>query len=234
MKKRFVAELIGTFVLVFGGCGSAVFAAGIPGIGIGLLGVSLAFGLTVVACAYAIGSVSGCHLNPAVSIGLAVAGRFPSKDLPAYIAAQVLGAIVAAAALLMILKEGPGGYDPLVGGLAANGVGDHSPMGYSLAAGFMSEVILTFIFLFVILGVTSKAAPAAMAGLAIGLTLTLVHLVGIPVTNLSVNPARSTGPAIFVGGWAFKQLWVFWVAPIVGAALAGLASKWLYADADEA
>ncbi len=233
MKKRFVAEMIGTFVLVFGGCGSAVFSAGFPSVGIGLLGVSLAFGLTVVVCAYAIGGVSGCHLNPAVSVGLTVAGRFSSKDLPAYIAAQVLGGILAAAALLFLLKAGPGGYDAAAGGLAANGYGAHSPGGYSMMAGFAAEVILTFIFLFVILGATSSSSSAAMAGLAIGLCLTLVHLVGIPITNLSVNPARSTGPAIFVGGWAVAQLWMFWVAPIVGAALAGVTSKWLYAESGD-
>jgi aquaporin Z len=229
VKKRFVAEMLGTFVLVFGGCGSAVFAAGTPGVGIGWLGVSLAFGLTVLVCVYAIGSVSGCHLNPAVSVGLAVAGRFSSKDLLPYIVAQVLGGIVAAAALLFLLQQAPGGYDAAAGGLAANGYGAHSPGQYSMVAGFAAEVILTFIFLFVILGATSKAAPAAMAGIAIGLCLTLVHLIGIPITNLSVNPARSTGPAIFVGGWALAQLWLFWVAPILGGALAGLTSKWLFA-----
>jgi len=230
VKKRFAAETIGTFILVFGGCGSAVFAAGFPRVGIGLLGVSLAFGLTVLACVYAIGSVSGCHLNPAVSVGLTVAGRFPAKDLPAYIGAQLLGAIIAAGALLFLLQQGPGGYDAAASGLAANGYGAHSPGGYSMMGGFAAEVILTFIFLFVILGATSKAAPAAMAGVAIGLTLTLVHLIGIPITNLSVNPARSTGPALFVGGWALAQLWMFWVAPILGGALAGLTSKWVFAD----
>lgn len=233
MTKRIVAEIIGTFILVFGGCGSAVFAAGFPGVGIGLLGVSTAFGLTVVVCAYAIGGVSGCHLNPAVSIGLAAAGRFPAKELPGYISAQCAGAIIAAGALLFLLQQGPGGYDVLTGGLAANGFGDHSPGGYSMLAGFTAEVILSFIFLFVILGATSKAATPAMAGLAIGLCLTLVHLVGIPITNLSVNPARSTGPALFVGGWALEQLWMFWVAPILGAALAGFTGKWLYAESSE-
>lgn len=228
--KKYTAEFVGTFVLVFGGCGSAVFAAAFPGVGIGLLGVSLAFGLTVLGCAYALGGVSGCHLNPAVSVGLCAAGRFDAKELPGYIAAQVAGAIVAAACLLVLLKARPAGYDPAIGGLAANGFGEHSPGGYDLSAALLGEVILTFIFLTVILGSTSKAAPAGFAGLAIGLTLTLVHLVGIPITNLSVNPARSTGPAIFVGGWALAQLWLFWVAPIIGAAIAGGLARWLFAD----
>lgn len=233
--RKLAAEAIGTFVLVFGGCGSAVFAAQFMGgeteLGIGFLGVALAFGLTVLGCVYALGEVSGCHLNPAVSVGLATAGRFPAKELVGYIVAQVIGAIVASAALLVILKGGPGGYDPSVGGLAANGYGDHSPGKYSMMAGFLSEVLLTFIFLTVIIGATSKSAPSGFAGIPIGLTLTLVLLVGIPITNLSVNPARSTGPALFVGGWALGQLWLFWVAPIVGAVLAGVVGRWLFAEA---
>jgi len=228
--RRLTAEFIGTFILVFGGCGSAVFSAAFPSVGIGLLGVSLAFGLTVLGCAYALGPVSGCHLNPAVSVGLVVGGRFPVKDLPGYVIAQVLGAIAAAGLLLLLLKATPAGYDASVGGLAANGFGDHSPGKYGLGAALVAEVVLTFIFLTVILGATSKAAAAGFAGLPIGLTLTLVHLVGIPITNLSVNPARSTGPALFVGGWALAQLWLFWLAPIVGAALAGLVARFLHAD----
>ncbi|MCB9554781.1 MAG: aquaporin Z [Deltaproteobacteria bacterium] len=228
MGKKLTAEFIGTFILVFGGCGSAVFAAAFPSVGIGLVGVSMAFGLTVLGCAYAFGGVSGCHLNPAVSVGLAVAGRFPAKELPGYVLAQVLGAIVAAAALLVLLKAQPGGYDAALGGLAANGFGDHSPGKYSMVGGLIAEVILTFIFLTVIIGATSSHAPAGFAGIAIGLTLTLVHLVGIPITNLSVNPARSTGPALFVGGWAVKQLWLFWLAPIAGAVLAGAVGRALH------
>jgi aquaporin Z len=228
MGRKLTAEFIGTFILVFGGCGSAVFAAAFPDVGIGLVGVSIAFGLTVLGCAYAFGGISGCHLNPAVSVGLAVAGRFPAKELPGYIIAQVLGATVAAAILLVLLKAQPGGYDAAVGGLAANGFGDHSPGKYSMVAGLLAEVVLTFIFLSVIIGTTSTHAPAGFAGIAIGLTLTLVHLVGIPITNLSVNPARSTGPAIFVGGWALQQLWLFWIAPIAGATLAGAVGRVLH------
>jgi aquaporin Z len=226
--RKLAAELIGTFVLVFGGCGSAVFSAAFPSVGIGLLGVSLAFGLTVLGCAYGLGHVSGCHLNPAVTVGLCAAKRFAWKDLPAYVVAQVLGGILGAAALLFLLNGRPEGYDAATGGLAANGFGDHSPGHYGLGAAFVAEVILTFIFLTVILGATSKKAVAGFAGIPIGLTLTLVHLIGIPITNLSVNPARSTGPAIFVGGWALAQLWVFWVAPIVGAAAAGVLGAWLH------
>lgn len=225
MGRKLTAEFIGTFILVFGGCGSAVFAAAFPNVGIGLVGVSMAFGLTVLGGVYAFGGISGCHLNPAVSVGLAVAGRFPAKELPGYIIAQLLGAILAAAVLLILLKAQPGGYDAAVGGLAANGFGEHSPGKYSMVAGLLSEIVLTFIFLTVIIGSTSAHAPVGFAGIAIGLTLTLVHLVGIPITNLSVNPARSTGPAIFVGGWALQQLWLFWVAPIVGAALAGAVGR---------
>ena len=228
--RKLVAEFIGTFVLVFGGCGSAVFAAGFPDVGIGLLGVSLAFGLTVLGCAYGLGHVSGCHLNPAVTVGLCAARRFAWKDLPGYVLAQVLGGVAASAALLYLLKSGPAGYDATVQGLAANGYGDHSPGGYGMVAALVAEVIFTFIFLTVILGATSKRAVAGFAGIPIGLTLTLVHLVGIPITNLSVNPARSTGPAVFVGDWAISQLWLFWLAPIVGAALAGLVGGWLHDD----
>lgn len=228
MVRKLTAELIGTFILVFGGCGSAVFAAAFPEVGIGLTGVSLAFGITVLGCAYAFGGVSGCHLNPAVSVGLATAGGFPAKDLPGYIVAQVLGAILASGLLLILLKAQPAGYDAAIGGLAANGFGDHSPGKYSMVAGLVAEIVLTFIFLTVILGSTAEHAPAGFAGIPIGLTLTLVHLVGIPITNLSVNPARSTGPAIFVGGWAVQQLWLFWVAPLVGAVLAGLVARVLH------
>jgi aquaporin Z len=228
MVKKLTAELIGTFILVFGGCGSAVFSAAFPNVGIGLVGVSMAFGLTVLAGVYAFGGISGGHFNPAVSVGLAVAGRFPAKELPGYIIAQVIGATLAAALLLVLLKGQPGGYDAAVGGLAANGFGEHSPGKYNMVAGLIAEIILTFVFLTVIIGATSDHAPAGFAGIAIGLTLTLVHLIGIPITNLSVNPARSTGPAIFVGGWALQQLWLFWIAPIVGAAVAGLVGRSLH------
>ncbi len=218
--KRVGAEFVGTFWLVFGGCGSAVFAAAFPNVGIGLLGVSLAFGLTVLTMAYAIGHVSGCHLNPAVSLGLWAGGRFPAKDLVPYIVAQVLGAILGAAAIYVIASGQPG-WDIATNGLAANGYGAHSPGQYALAAGFIAEVVLTFIFLMVILGATDKRAPAGFAPIAIGHCLTLIHLVSIPITNTSVNPARSTGPALFVGGWAIQQLWLFWLAPILGAIVAG-------------
>lgn len=226
LTKRLTAEFIGTFWLVFGGCGSAVLAAAFPEIGIGLVGVSLAFGLTVLTMAYAIGHISGCHLNPAVSVGLVVGGRFPAKDLLPYILAQVVGAVVAAAVLYVIATGNPD-YNILVNGLAANGYGEHSPGGYSLQAGALIEVVLTFGFLIVILGATASRAPAGFAGIPIGLSLALIHLISIPVTNTSVNPARSTGPALFVGDWAVEQLWLFWLAPIVGAALAGLVYKWL-------
>ena len=228
--RKLVAELIGTFVLVFGGCGSAVFSAAFPNVGIGLLGVSFAFGLTVLGCAYGLGHVSGCHLNPAVTVGLCAAKRFAWKDLPGYVAAQVLGAALASLALLVLLKGGPTGYDAAVGGLAANGFGDHSPGHFGLGAALAAEVILTFIFMTVILGATSRRAIAGFAGIPIGLTLTLVHLIGIPITNLSVNPARSTGPALFVGGWALEQLWLFWLAPIAGAAIAGVVGHWLHEE----
>ena len=218
--KRVSAEFIGTFVLVLGGCGSAVLTAAFPKVGIGILGVALAFGLTVLTMAYAIGHISGGHMNPAVSIGLWAGKRFPASDLLPYILAQVLGAI-AGAGVLYLIATGQPAYD-IQGGFAANGYGEHSPGGFSLLSGLITEVVLTFIFLTIILGVTDKRAPQGFAPLAIGLGLTLVHLVGIPVTNMSVNPARSTGPAIFLGGWALAQLWLFWVAPLAGALLAGL------------
>ena len=220
LSKRAAAEFFGTFWLVFGGCGSAVLAAAFPNVGIGLLGVSLAFGLTVLTMAYAIGHISGCHLNPAVSIGLVVGKRFPAAELPHYIAAQVLGAI-AGAGTLLVIASGKAGFD-VAAGFASNGFEAHSPGGYSLMACLTAEVVLTFFFLMIILGATDKRAPGGFAPIAIGLGLTLINLIGIPVTNLSVNPARSTGPAIFVGGWALEQLWLFWVAPIVGAAIAGV------------
>jgi len=224
LAKKSVAEFIGTFWLVLGGCGSAVLAAAFPELGIGFAGVALAFGLTVLTMAFAIGHISGCHLNPAVSLGLAVAGRFKFSELPAYVIAQVLGAIVAAALLAWIAGGAPG-FD-IAGGLASNGYGEHSPGGYSMQAGFVTEVVLTLTFLFVILGATDKRAPAGFAPIAIGLCLTLIHLISIPVTNTSVNPARSTGPALLVGDWATAQLWLFWVAPLLGAAVAGLIYRW--------
>ena len=220
LSRKVTAEFIGTFWLVFGGCGSAVLAAAFPNTGIGFLGVALAFGLTVLTMAYAIGHVSGCHLNPAVSVGLAVGKRFPVSELPAYIVAQVAGAI-AAAAVLYTIASGKAGFD-LAGGFAANGYAAHSPGGYSFVACLVAEVVLTFMFLMIILGATDSRAPQGFAPIAIGLGLTLIHLIGIPVTNTSVNPARSTGPALFVGGWALQQLWLFWLAPIVGAAIAGV------------
>ena len=224
LAKKAVAEFIGTFWLVLGGCGAAVLAAGFPEVGIGFVGVALAFGLTVLTMAYAIGHISGCHLNPAVSVGLAVAGRFKFSELPAYVIAQVAGAVVAAAVLAWIASGAPG--FELSGGLASNGYGDHSPGGYSMESGFVTEVVMTLMFLIIILGATDKRAPAGFAPLAIGLGLTLIHLISIPVTNTSVNPARSTGPALIVQGWAVAQLWMFWVAPIIGAAIAGLIYRW--------
>jgi aquaporin Z len=220
MMQRLGAECLGTFWLVFGGCGSAVLAAAFPGLGIGFVGVALAFGLTVLTMAYAVGHISGGHFNPAVSVGLVIARRFSAKDLGPYIAAQLAGGIVAAAVLFAV-ASGKAGFD-LAAGFAANGYAEHSPGGYSLFACLVAEVVLTFTFLMIILGATDRRAPAGFAPIAIGLGLTLIHLIGIPVTNLSVNPARSTAPALFVGGWALGQLWLFWVAPIVGAALAGL------------
>jgi aquaporin Z len=228
MSKRVTAEFIGTLWLVLGGCGSAVLAAAFPSLGIGFAGVSLAFGLTVLTMAFAIGHVSGCHLNPAVSIGLWAGGRFPVTDLLPYIIAQVLGGI-AGAAILYVIATGHPGFD-LAGGFAANGYGEHSPGGYSLAAGLVTEIVMTFGFLFVILGSTHGNAPKGFAPIAIGLCLTLIHLISIPVTNTSVNPARSTGPALFVGGWALSQLWLFWVAPLIGATVAGVVYRWVSPD----
>lgn len=222
--KKLLAEFIGTLWLVLGGCGSAVLAAGFPELGIGFVGVSFAFGLTVLTMAYAIGHVSGCHLNPAVSVGLWIGGRFDKKELLPYIGAQVLGGI-AGAAILYQIASGQPGFE--LGGFAANGYGEHSPGGYSMMAALLCEVVMTFMFLIVILGATHSKAPAGFGGLAIGLALTLIHLISIPVTNTSVNPARSTSQAIFVGDWAMGQLWLFWVAPIVGAILAGLVYKYL-------
>ncbi len=224
LTKRSVAEFIGTFWLVLGGCGSAVLAAAFPNVGIGLLGVAFAFGLTVLTMAYAIGHISGCHLNPAVSVGLAVGGRFKASELPAYILSQVLGAILAAGVLYFI-ASGKAGFD-LAGGLASNGYGVHSPGGYSFIAGLVTEIVMTGMFLIIILGATDKRAPKGFAPIAIGLGLTLIHLISIPVTNTSVNPARSTGPALIVGQWALAQLWLFWVAPLIGAAVAGLIYRW--------
>jgi aquaporin Z len=217
------AELLGTLWLVLGGCGSAVLAAAFPGVGIGLLGVSLAFGLTVLTAAYALGPISGGHFNPAVSVGLWAGGRFPAALLLPYIAVQVLGA-VAGAVVLYVIASGNADFS-LAGGFASNGYAEHSPGGYSVVAGLVSEVVMTFMFLIVILGATHKQAPTGFAGLAIGLALTLIHLVSIPVTNTSVNPARSTGPALLVGGWALQQLWLFWIAPMLGAAVAGATYK---------
>src|SRR6059058_5361461 len=221
LPQRLGAEFVGTGWLVLGGCGSAVLAAAFPNVGIGLLGVSLAFGLTVLTMAYAIGHISGCHLNPAVSFGLVAGRRFPVSELLPYIIAQVTGGI-AAAGVLYVIATGKAGF-ALSSGFASNGYAEHSPGGYSLVACFVAEVVLTFFFLMIIMGATDNRAPAGFAPIAIGLGLTLIHLIGIPVTNLSVNPARSTGPALFAGGWAVQQLWAFWLAPIMGAALAGLA-----------
>jgi aquaporin Z len=226
MSKRAAAEFFGTFWLVFGGCGAAVLAAAFPAVGIGFAGVALAFGLTVLTMAFAIGHISGCHLNPAVSVGLVAGKRFPASDLPAYVIAQVLGAI-AGAGVLYIIASGTIGFD-IRNGFALNGYGDHSPGGYSLLAGVVAEVVLTAFFLIVIMGATDDRAPKGFAPVAIGLCLTLIHLVGIPVTNLSVNPARSTGPAVFAGGWALQQLWMFWVAPLVGGIIGGLIYRFLF------
>ncbi|HEU4769272.1 MAG TPA: aquaporin Z [Pyrinomonadaceae bacterium] len=228
LSQKLSAEFLGTLWLVLGGCGSAVLAAAFPAVGIGLLGVSLAFGLTVVTMAYAVGHVSGGHFNPAVTVGLCTARRFPGKEVIPYIVAQVAGAIVAAG-ILYVIASGKVGFD-VNAGFASNGYDQYSPGGYSLVAALVAELVMTFFFLIVILGSTSKLATPAMAGLAIGLALTLIHLISIPVTNTSVNPARSTGPAIFVGGWAIRQLWLFWVAPIIGAALAGVAYRFLLED----
>ena len=224
MSKKMGAEFIGTFWLVLGGCGSAVLAAAFPELGIGFLGVALAFGLTVLTMAFAIGHISGCHLNPAVSVGLLVGGRFSSGELLPYVVAQVLGGL-AGGAVLYVIASGQAGFE--TAGFASNGYGEHSPGGYSLTSALVTEVVMTFMFLIIILGATDKRAPAGLAPVAIGLGLTLIHLISIPVTNTSVNPARSTGVALIEGGWAISQLWLFWVAPIVGAVLAGLVYKWL-------
>lgn len=228
LSKKLVAEFLGTFWLVFGGCGAAVLDAAFPQLGIGFLGVALAFGLTVLTMFYAIGHISGCHLNPAISLGLAVGKRFPFSELIPYIIAQVVGGILAGAVLYTI-ASGRVGFQ-LSNGFASNGYGAHSPGGYSLLACFVAEVVLTFFFVLVIHGATDRRAPAGFAGIAIGLVLTLIHLIGIPVTNLSVNPARSTGPAIFVGGWAVHQLWLFWLAPLIGGAIAGLLYNALFEE----
>ncbi|SKC34245.1 Aquaporin Z [Photobacterium piscicola] len=225
MIRKLIAEFIGTGWLVLGGCGSAVLAAAYPDLGIGFLGVALAFGLTVVTMAYSIGHISGCHLNPAVTVGLWVGGRFPKHDVIFYIIAQVLGGI-AGSSILYIIASGHSGFD-LTNGFASNGYGDHSPGHYSLLSAFITEVMMTFMFLFIILGVTHKLSSPQMAGLTIGLSLTLIHLISIPITNTSVNPARSTGPALFVGDWAISQLWMFWLAPLIGAIFAGLIYRWL-------
>lgn len=226
LTKRSLAELIGTFWLVLGGCGSAVLAAGIPDLGLGYLGVSFAFGLTVVTMAYAIGHISGCHLNPAVSIGLVAGGRFKAAELPHYIIAQVIGAILAA----MLIKTIASGAEGFAGGLASNGFGAHSPHGYSMMAGLITEIAMTAMFLFIIMGATDKRAPAGLAPIAIGFTLVLIHLISIPVTNTSVNPARSTGPALIEGGIAMDQLWLFWVAPIIGAVIGAVAYKFISSE----
>ncbi len=227
--KKLVAEFIGTFWLVLGGCGSAVLAAGFPELGIGFAGVSLAFGLTVLTMVFAVGHISGAHFNPAVSIGLWAGGRFDKKDLLPYIGAQVLGGI-AGATVLYFIATGQEGFE--IGGFAANGFGEHSPGGYSMYAALLTEVVMTFMFLIVILGATHSKAPKGFAGLAIGLALTLIHLISIPVTNTSVNPARSTSQAIFAGGWAMDQLWLFWVAPIIGAILAGVVYKFMLPETE--
>ncbi|WP_434353655.1 aquaporin Z [Psychrobacter sp. HD31] len=232
--KKLMAEFIGTMWLVLGGCGTAVLATNaelFPALNVGFVGVSLAFGLTVVTMAYAIGHISGCHLNPAVSFGLWAGGRFPAKDLVPYIVSQVLGAIVGAA-IIYFIASGQAGFDLVGSGFAANGYGEHSPGGYNMVAALVAEVVMTFFFLIVILGATHSKAPAGFAGLAIGLALVLIHLISIPVTNTSVNPARSTSQAIFVGGWAIQQLWLFWVAPIVGAILAGVTYRFMSPEND--
>jgi aquaporin Z len=225
VMRKCVAEAIGTFWLTFGGCGAAVIAAAFPQVGIGLLGVAFAFGLTVLTMAYAIGHISGCHLNPAVTVGLVAGGRFPVKDLAPYVVAQVIGAVIASTVLYVIASGAPG-FD-LANGFAANGYGEHSPGHYGLFAGLIAEVVLTMMFLFVIMGATHGRAPVGFAPVAIGLCLTLIHLIGIPVTNVSVNPARSTGPALFVGGWALAQLWLFWLAPLIGGIAGGVLYRWL-------
>lgn len=227
LGKRAAAEFFGTFWLVFGGCGSAVLAAAFPSLGIGFLGVALAFGLTLLTMAYTIGKISGCHINPAVSAGLVVGGRFPASEFLPYVVAQVLGGIAGAGVLYAIARGKPG-FE--LGGFASNGYGVHSPGGYSLGACFLAEFVLTFFFLFIIMGSTHKRYPEGFAPLPVGLSLTLIHLIGIPVTNLSVNPARSTGPAVFVGGWAIAQLWLFWVAPILGGIVGGALFRWVFEE----
>lgn len=231
MSKRLTAEFFGTFWLVTGGCGSAVLAAGFPELGIGFAGVALAFGLTVLTMVYAVGHISGGHFNPAVTAGLCAGGRFPAKDVIPYIVAQVIGAI-AAAAVLYVIASGKAGFDASASGFASNGYGEHSPGGYSMAAAAVCELVMTGFFIFIIMGATHKSAPAGFAGIAIGLALTLIHLISIPVTNTSVNPARSTGVALFQGGWAIGQLWFFWVMPIIGAILGGLIYRYLWSDRD--
>ncbi|EKO3438430.1 aquaporin Z [Vibrio fluvialis] len=227
--NKYIAEMFGTFWLVLGGCGSAVLAAGFPDVGIGLLGVALAFGLTVLTMAFAIGHISGCHLNPAVTVGLWVGGRFSAKDVIPYIVFQVIGGVIAAA-ILYVIASGQASFDVAASGFAANGFGDHSPGGYSLTAALVSEVVMTTMFLLVIMGATDNRAPQGFAPIAIGLCLTLIHLISIPVTNTSVNPARSTAVALFVGDWAISQLWLFWLAPIVGGALGALIYRSLLAE----
>jgi aquaporin Z len=227
LMNRSLAEMMGTFWLVFGGCGAAVLAAGFPGLGIGFAGVALAFGLTVMTMCFAIGNISGGHLNPAVTVGLVVAKRFPASEMIAYILSQLVGGAIGSAVLFAIASGKPGFQ---LGGFAANGYGEHSPGLYSMGACLIAEIVLTFMFLMIILGATDKRAPQGFAPIAIGLGLTLIHLIGIPVTNLSVNPARSTAPALFVGGWAIQQLWLFWVAPLVGAAVAGIAYSAVFAE----
>ena len=232
LSNRLAAEFIGTLWLVLGGCGSAVIAAAFPNVGIGLVGVSFAFGLTVLTMAYAIGHVSGCHLNPAVSLGLVLGGRFPGRDFVPYVIAQVAGA-VAGAAILYLIASGKAGFD-VSAGFASNGYAEHSPGGYSLTAALVAEFVMTFMFLVIILGATDERAPSGFAPIAIGLGLTLIHLISIPVTNTSVNPARSTGPALFVGGWAIGQLWLFWLAPLLGAACAGVTYRVLSGERSKA
>lgn len=233
LSKKLTAEFFGTFWLVFGGCGSAVLAAGFPDVGIGLVGVSFAFGLTVLTMAYAIGHISGCHLNPAVTLGLVLGGRHPAKEAAPYMGVQVIGAIAGAGVLFVIASgttgEGVSAAFDVSAGFASNGFGEHSPGGYNMVAALVAEIVLTFMFLLIIMGSTDSRAPAGFAPIAIGLGLTLIHLIGIPVTNLSVNPARSTGPAVFVGGWALVQLWLFWIAPLIGGALGGIVYKTMFA-----
>jgi len=228
--KKYIAESLGTFWLVLGGCGSAVLAAAFPDVGIGLLGVSLAFGLTVLTMAYAIGHISGCHLNPAVSVGLWAGGRFPANQLLPYIVAQVLGGLIAGG-VLFIIASGNADFD-VMSGFASNGYGDHSPGGYSMAAALVTEVVMTMMFILVILGATDKRAPQGMAPVAIGLCLTLIHLISIPVTNTSVNPARSTGVALYVGDWAVEQLWLFWMAPVIGAVIGAVVYRYIGSSED--